>query len=44
MATICSVLGRSARLYLKDPGMDDWYRDGSAIRPAGDRLLRLLES
>ncbi|HYN77111.1 MAG TPA: ATP-binding protein [Lamprocystis sp. (in: g-proteobacteria)] len=43
MATICSVLGRSARLYLKDPRLADWYRDGGAAVPAGDRLAQLLE-
>jgi hypothetical protein len=43
MATICSVLGRSARLYLRDPGIDDWCRNGGTDVPAGDRLARLLE-
>ncbi len=44
MATICSVLGRSARLYLNDSGVDDWCRGGGAALPAGDRLVRLLEA
>ena len=43
MATICSVLGRSARLYLKDPRLAEWYRDGGAAVPAGDRLVQALE-
>ena len=43
MATICSVLGRSARLYLKDPRLAEWYRDGGAAVPAGDRLAQALE-
>ncbi|WP_295392960.1 AAA-like domain-containing protein [uncultured Thiodictyon sp.] len=43
MATICSVLGRSARLYLGDGRLADWYRDGGAAVPAGDRLAQLLE-
>ncbi len=44
MATICSVLGRSARLYLQDSGIDDWCRNGGAALAAGDRLVRLLEA
>ncbi len=43
MAAICSVLGRSARLYLQDPGLADWYRDGGAAVPADDRLAQILE-
>ena len=43
MATMCSVLGRSARLYLQDPRLADWYRDGGSAVPAGDRLVQLLE-
>ncbi|MDQ5909468.1 MAG: hypothetical protein QG599_1563 [Pseudomonadota bacterium] len=43
MATICSVLGRSARLYLHDGRLADWYRDGGATVPADDRLAQLLE-
>jgi len=43
MAAICSVLGRSARLYLQDPRLADWYRDGGAQVPADDRLVQLLE-
>ncbi|MDQ5910198.1 MAG: hypothetical protein QG599_2294 [Pseudomonadota bacterium] len=43
MATICSVLGRSARLYLQDRRLADWYRDGGAAVPADDRLVQLLE-
>ena len=43
MATIYSVLGRSARLYLHDPRLADWYRDGGGAMPAGDRLAQLLE-
>ncbi|HYN77761.1 MAG TPA: ATP-binding protein, partial [Lamprocystis sp. (in: g-proteobacteria)] len=43
MAAICSVLGRSARLYLQDPGLAEWYRDGGAQVPAEDRLVQLLE-
>ena len=44
MAAICSVLGRSARLYLQDPGLADWYRNGGAAVPAEDQLAQLLES
>ena len=43
MAAICSVLGRSARLYLQDLGLAQWYRDGGAEVPAEDRLVQLLE-
>ncbi len=43
MAAICSVLGRSARLYLRDGRLVEWYRDGGAIVPAEDRLAQLLE-
>ncbi len=43
MATICSVFGRSARIYRKDPRLADWYQDGGAAVPAGDRLAQLLE-
>ncbi len=43
MAAICSVLGRSARLYLHDGRLADWYRDGGAAVPADDRLVHLLE-
>ena len=43
MATICSVLGRSARLYLQEPRLADWYREGGAAVPASDRLVQLLE-
>ncbi|MFO1424997.1 MAG: AAA-like domain-containing protein [Candidatus Competibacteraceae bacterium] len=43
MAAICSVLGRSARLYLRDGRLVDWYRDGGATVPADDRLAQLLE-
>ncbi|MBK1720964.1 ATP-binding protein [Thiocystis violacea] len=43
MATICSAIGRSARLYIQDGRLDDWYRNGGADWPAGDRLMRLLE-
>jgi hypothetical protein len=42
MATICSVLGRSVRLYLRDGRLVEWYRDGGAIVPAEDRLAQLL--
>jgi hypothetical protein len=43
MAAICSVLGRSARLYLDDTRLADWCRtDGSDV-PAEDRLSQLLE-
>jgi len=44
MAAMCSALGRSARLYLQDGRLADWYRDGGAEVPADERLLRLLES
>ena len=43
MAAICSVLGRSARLYLGDGRLADWYRDGGGAVPADDRLAQLLE-
>ena len=43
MAAICSVLGRSARLYLRDGRLADWYQDGGAAVPADDRLAQLLE-
>ena len=43
MATICSVLGRMARLYLGDGRLVDWYREVGAQVPADDRLAQLLE-
>ncbi|MBK1701531.1 ATP-binding protein [Thiococcus pfennigii] len=43
MAAICSVLGRSIRLYLNDARPDDWqHREGAIFAPE-DRLARLLE-
>ncbi|MBP6733496.1 MAG: AAA-like domain-containing protein [Chromatiaceae bacterium] len=43
MAAVCSVLGRSARLYLGDGRLADWYRDGGGAVPADDRFAQLLE-
>ncbi|MGB5737423.1 MAG: AAA-like domain-containing protein [Thiohalocapsa sp.] len=43
MAAICSVLGRSARLYLNDERLDEWCGKEGAKVPAEDRLSRLLE-
>jgi len=43
MAAICSVLGRSARLYLDDARLDAWCDNDGARVPAEDRLSRLLE-
>jgi hypothetical protein len=43
MAAICSVLGRSARLYLNDERLDEWCGKEGAEVPAEDRLSRLLE-
>ncbi|MBK1716827.1 AAA family ATPase [Thiocystis violacea] len=42
VATICSVLGRSATLYLQDPGIDVWCRGTGVGVPADDRLTHLL--
>nr|WP_093187817.1 ATP-binding protein [Thiocapsa sp. KS1] len=43
MAAICSVLGRSARLYLDDTRLADWCRTDGTDVPAEDRLSQLLE-
>ncbi|MBK5929985.1 AAA-like domain-containing protein [Halochromatium salexigens] len=43
MAAICSVLGRSIRLYLNDPRSDEWQRSEGATCAPEDRLSRLLE-
>ncbi|MBK5939236.1 AAA-like domain-containing protein [Halochromatium roseum] len=43
MAAICSVLGRSIRLYLNDPRSDQWQRSEGATFAPEDRLSRLLE-
>ncbi len=43
MAAMCSALGRSARFYLQDERLDQWYRDGGAGVPADERLLQLLD-
>ncbi len=43
MAAICSVLGRSARLYLDDTRLAEWCRTDGTDVPAEDRLSQLLE-
>ena len=43
MAAICTVLGRSAALYLADDQPADWCRRIGAEVPADDRLTQLLE-
>ncbi|MBB1125187.1 AAA-like domain-containing protein [Thiospirillum jenense] len=43
MATICSVLGRSARFYLHDTRLIDWQQQYGAELPAEDRLTQMLE-
>ncbi len=43
MAAICSVLGRSIRLYLNDPRSDEWQRSEGATFAPEDQLSRLLE-
>lgn len=43
MAVMCSVLGRSARLYLNDARLAEWCQREGATVPAGDRLTQALE-
>jgi hypothetical protein len=43
MATVCSALGRSARLYLQGGRLVDWCWETGATVPAGDRLTQRLE-
>jgi len=43
MATMCSVLGRAAQLYLQDTKLLDWQRGPGAQIAAGDRLTAMLE-
>jgi hypothetical protein len=42
VAAICSVLGRSAALYLKDGRPQAWCREVGETVPADDRLTQLL--
>ena len=43
MAAICSVIGRSVRLYLGDRRLADWCAAEGAAVPPEDRLVQLLE-
>ncbi|CAK0775528.1 hypothetical protein CCP3SC15_5200001 [Gammaproteobacteria bacterium] len=42
IAIVCSVVARSAALYLRDHALDEWLRAKGRQEPPGDRLVKLL--